>query len=94
VKIDVKTERLGGKVIEARNLTKSFGTPAGDLQADRERLQLLAQAGDRIGIVGPNGIGKSTFIDLLTGKLPARRRHRDHGRYRDPRHLRPARACN
>jgi len=72
VKIDVKTERLGGKVIEARNLTKSFGDPA-----DKERYKPIVKGfsyslkrGDRIGVVGPNGIGKSTFIDLLVGKLP------------------------
>jgi ATP-binding cassette subfamily F protein uup len=56
---------LGGKVIEARNLTKSFGTD----KQDREGLQLFLKRGDRIGIVGPNGIGKSTFIDLLTRQV-------------------------
>lgn len=71
VKIDVKTERLGGKVIEARNLTKGFGDPA-----DKENYKPIVKGfnyslkrGDRIGIVGPNGIGKSTFIDLLTQKI-------------------------
>jgi ATP-binding cassette subfamily F protein uup len=71
VKIDVKTERLGGKVIEARNLTKSFGT------ADKPEtfrpivahFSYSLKRGDRIGIVGPNGIGKSTFIELLVGRL-------------------------
>lgn len=71
VKIDVKTERLGGKVIEARNLTKSFGS------ADKPEtykpivkgFSYSLKRGDRIGIVGPNGIGKSTFIDLMVGKL-------------------------
>lgn len=71
VKIDVKTERLGGKVIEVRNLTKSFGSP------DRPETykpivahwSYSLKAGDRIGIVGPNGIGKSTFIDLLTERI-------------------------
>ena len=61
VAIEVNTTRLGGKVIEARNLTKRFG--------DRpivEHFNYSLKRGDRIGIVGPNGIGKSTFIDLLT----------------------------
>lgn len=68
VKLEVKTDRLGGKVIEARNLTKAFGTPE-----DGERYKPIVshfnyslKKGDRIGIVGPNGIGKSTFIELLT----------------------------
>jgi ATP-binding cassette subfamily F protein uup len=71
VKIDVKTERLGGKVIEARNLTKAFGAARyGDLQAHREGLQLFAQTRRPHRHRGPNGIGKSTFLDLLVGKLP------------------------
>ncbi len=71
VRIEVKTERLGGKVIEARNLTKAFGSP----EAPESYEPIVAhfsyslKRGDRIGIVGPNGIGKSTFIDLLVGRL-------------------------
>ncbi|HRH37397.1 MAG TPA: ABC-F family ATP-binding cassette domain-containing protein, partial [Flavobacteriales bacterium] len=71
VKIDVKTERLGGKVIEVRNLTKGFG----DRNKPETYKPIVAgfsyslKRGDRIGIVGPNGIGKSTFLDLLTQKI-------------------------
>lgn len=61
VSIDIQSTRLGGKVIEARNLTKSFGD-----KKIVEHFNYSLKAGDRIGIVGPNGIGKSTFIDLLT----------------------------
>ncbi|MBP7407140.1 MAG: ABC-F family ATP-binding cassette domain-containing protein [Flavobacteriales bacterium] len=72
VKIDVKTERLGGKVIEVRNLTKGWG------ERDKPEtykpivahFSYSLKRGDRIGIVGPNGIGKSTFLDLLTMKTP------------------------
>ena len=63
VRIEVKTDRLGGKVIEARNLTKSFGD-----KPIVKHFSYSLKRGDRIGIVGPNGIGKSTFIDLLTGQ--------------------------
>ncbi|MBK6476588.1 MAG: ABC-F family ATP-binding cassette domain-containing protein, partial [Flavobacteriales bacterium] len=68
MKIDVKTERLGGKVIEARNLTMGFGD-RNDPETYKpivEHFNYSLKRGDRIGIVGPNGIGKSTFIDLLT----------------------------
>ena len=64
VRLDIKTSRLGGKVIEARNLTKSFGG-----KKIVAHFNYSIKAGDRIGIVGPNGIGKSTFIDLLTRKM-------------------------
>jgi ABC transport system ATP-binding/permease protein len=72
VKLEVKTDRLGGKVIEARNLTKGWGDPN-----DKARYKPVVshfnyslKKGDRLGIVGPNGIGKSTFIDLLTKRTP------------------------
>ncbi|MCO5274533.1 MAG: ABC-F family ATP-binding cassette domain-containing protein [Flavobacteriales bacterium] len=64
VRIDIKSSRLGGKVIEARNLTKSFGS-----KKIVEHFNYSIKAGDRIGIVGPNGIGKSTFVQLLTKQL-------------------------
>jgi ATP-binding cassette subfamily F protein uup len=71
VKIDVKTERLGGKVIEARNLTKAFGTPEKPetYRPIVSHFSYSLKRGDRIGIVGPNGIGKSTFIELLVGRM-------------------------
>ena len=71
VKIEVKTERLGGKVIEARNLTKSFGDREnpGQFKPIVAHFSYSLKRGDRIGIVGPNGIGKSTFLDLLTQKV-------------------------
>ena len=64
VSIEVKTTRLGGKVIEARNLTKSFGD-----KPIVSHFNYSLKSGDRIGIVGPNGIGKSTFIDLMTKRV-------------------------
>lgn len=68
VKIEVKTDRLGGKVIEARNLTMGFGAPEDKARYKPivEHFNYSLKKGDRIGIVGPNGVGKSTFIDLLT----------------------------
>jgi ATP-binding cassette ChvD family protein len=56
-------ERLGNVVIEAENLTKSFG--------DRiliENLSFKLPAGGIVGVIGPNGAGKSTLFKMITGQ--------------------------
>ncbi|MER1985068.1 MAG: ABC-F family ATP-binding cassette domain-containing protein [Solibacillus sp.] len=58
------TTRLGKKVLEAENISKAFG--------DRVILKdfsFLLQSGDRIGIIGANGYGKSTLLNMLAGDL-------------------------
>jgi ATP-binding cassette subfamily F protein uup len=58
------SRRLGKKVLAARGLAKAYdGAPvfAG--------LDFELAPGDRIGIIGPNGVGKSTLLDILAGKL-------------------------
>ena len=58
--------RLGKKVLRASGLRKSFG----DLTLfDNVDFELVP--GDRIGLIGPNGIGKSTFLDILAGEVAA-----------------------
>jgi len=56
--------KSGKKVIEVTGLTHSFG----DKPIVRG-LDLTVQRGDRIALVGPNGVGKTTLINLLTGAL-------------------------
>ncbi len=59
-------ETSGRRVIEAKGLSKSFeGRPI------VSELDLVVQRGDRLGIAGPNGCGKSTLVALLTGQIEA-----------------------
>ena len=60
--IDVKMGRIGGKILELININKSFN-----------KLNILKgfdytfKKGERIGILGKNGVGKSTFLNIITG---------------------------
>ncbi|MCW1403563.1 energy-dependent translational throttle protein EttA [Novosphingobium sp. MW5] len=56
-------ERLGGKVIEAKNLTKAYGD-----KLLFENLSFTLPPGGIVGIIGPNGAGKSTLFRLITGQ--------------------------
>jgi ATP-binding cassette subfamily F protein uup len=59
-----QAETSGTKVIDAKGIAKSFG----DKTVIRD-FSLRIHRGDRIGIVGPNGIGKTTLLKILTGEL-------------------------
>ncbi|WOE74066.1 energy-dependent translational throttle protein EttA [Alterisphingorhabdus coralli] len=56
-------ERLGGKVIEAKGLTKAYGD-----KLLFENLQFTLPPGGIVGVIGPNGAGKSTLFKLITGQ--------------------------
>ena len=56
-------ERLGGKVIEVENLSKSYGD-----KLLFENLSFSLPAGGIVGVIGPNGAGKSTLFKLITGQ--------------------------
>lgn len=64
LELSVVPERLGSKILEAHNLSKSFG----DLKI-LENFDYKFKKGEKVGIVGPNGIGKSSFIKLLMKEL-------------------------
>ena len=62
--IDVATSRLGGKIIDCTDVSLNFG--------ERKMLDNFSYKFSRyekVGIVGKNGVGKSTFLNLMTGML-------------------------
>ncbi len=64
LELDVKESRQGGKILEVDHISKKYGT----LPIVND-FSYVFKKNDRIGVVGKNGIGKSTFLDMLTGKL-------------------------
>ncbi len=66
LQLQMKMNRLGGKVIELKKVYKAFG--------EKQILQgfdYTFKKGERAGVVGKNGAGKSTFINILQGIEPA-----------------------
>ncbi len=63
LKIDVQMQRLGSKILEMKQVSKSYGN--NQLINDFE---YVFTKGERIGIIGKNGVGKTTFLNLITGK--------------------------
>lgn len=64
MELNVRTSRLGSKIIELENISKGFG--------ERELIknfEYTFRRGDRIGVVGKNGMGKSTLLNMITGEL-------------------------
>lgn len=60
-----KGSRLGSKIIDCKNLSFSYGP---DVYLDHFTYNF--QRFERVGIVGKNGTGKSTFLNILTGNVP------------------------
>ena len=59
----VKSPRMGGKILELENLEKSFGS----LSILKDFSYKFAK-GERLGMIGRNGTGKTTFLNLITGQ--------------------------
>ncbi|HPI71576.1 MAG TPA: ATP-binding cassette domain-containing protein, partial [Tenuifilaceae bacterium] len=66
VRINVGAARLGKKILEAKGLGKSFG----DLLILKD-FSYTFNRFERLGVVGDNGTGKSTFLNIITGSIPA-----------------------
>jgi ATP-binding cassette subfamily F protein uup len=63
LKLDVNMQRLGSKILEMHNVSFSFPT-----LKILDKFDYTFKRAERIGIVGKNGVGKSTFLDIITGK--------------------------
>ncbi|MDB2368843.1 ABC-F family ATP-binding cassette domain-containing protein [Flavobacteriales bacterium] len=64
--LEIKMSRIGGKILELKKVYKSYG----DLTI-LDGFDYTFKKGDRIGIIGKNGVGKSTFLNILTEKESA-----------------------
>ncbi len=64
MQIEIKGQRMGKKVLELHNVSKAF-----DKKVILEGFSYKFKPMERVGIVGPNGVGKTTFINLLTATL-------------------------
>jgi ABC transport system ATP-binding/permease protein len=64
IKIQIESSRLGSKILEAHNVTKNF-----DDKKILDGFTYKFKRGERIGIVGQNGMGKSTFLKVMTGMI-------------------------
>lgn len=65
VQLSVKVSRQGSKILEVHNITKRFNE-----KTVIENFSYVFKKGDRIGLSGRNGSGKSTFLNLITNTLP------------------------
>jgi len=64
VQLEINMERLGSKIVEFHNVSLSFGE-----KPILNKFDYTFKKGERIGIIGKNGTGKSTFLNVLTSKV-------------------------
>lgn len=65
MQLETSMARMGKKVVEVKNVSKSF-----DDLVILDSFSYSFKRGERIGVIGKNGAGKSTFLNILTGKEP------------------------
>lgn len=64
VQLEINMERVGSKILELHNISKSFQD-----KVLLDKYEYVFKKGERIGIIGKNGTGKSTFLNMITGRL-------------------------
>ncbi len=74
LELQMKMSRQGGKIMELKRIGKGYG----DLKLITD-FTYVFKKGDKIGIIGKNGTGKSTFLNILTGAIEVDKGDRDCG---------------
>ncbi len=74
IKFKVEEKKLGGKIIEINNISKNFGD-----KKYIDNFSYIFKKGEKIGIVGLNGTGKSTLLNIIAGTLRPDVGHITHG---------------
>lgn len=64
VQLEINMERLGSKIVEFHKVSKAFSD-----KVILKGFEYVFKKGERIGIIGKNGTGKSTFLNMLTGSI-------------------------
>ncbi|MGJ8593496.1 MAG: ABC-F family ATP-binding cassette domain-containing protein [Aquaticitalea sp.] len=64
IELELNMERLGSKIVEFHNVSKSFKD-----KTILKKFEYVFKKGERIGIIGKNGTGKSTFLNMLTHSI-------------------------
>ena len=65
VQLEINMERLGSKILELHKVYKSFGD-----KKILDGFDYVFKRGERVGIIGKNGTGKSSFLNIITEKSP------------------------
>ena len=65
VQLEINMERLGSKILELHKLHKSF-----DEKVILDGFDYVFKRGERVGIIGKNGTGKSSFLNIITQQIP------------------------
>ena len=72
IKLSVKSGYIGNKIFEAKNVCKTYISPStGESKVILKDFNYVFSRYEKLGIIGNNGTGKSTFIKLLLGEVPA-----------------------
>ena len=64
IQLEINMERLGSKILEIHKISKSF-----ENLTLLDKYEYVFKKGERIGIIGKNGTGKSTFLNMITGAI-------------------------